>query len=169
MIRQNLLTSSRYCECLGNAAKAVAQIYFTFDTPSRDCRIDLVGVSDNSPDAGFLQARGRGGWFASPEAALIHLAHAFGCHSDPARDDQTIDRTILKLIARQPGRFTARQLRNLANRQTGIIPCAGARCDAAVRRLVLDGHLVYVGSDGRSAGRLVLAQRANPAKAPDAG
>lgn len=126
--------------------------------PSGVWRVDPAGEAARSPHAGFWLARGRGGWFPSAEEAVIHLAHAFGCHAEPPQGAPAIEQAILELVDQAPGRYTARQLRRLANRQTGRIPCAGARCDAAVRRLVEQGRLIHTRGDGRCAGRLQLAQ-----------
>lgn len=124
-------------------------------------RVDPVGEPSSSRNIAFWQTRGHGGWFPSPEQALTYLAYLFGSYIEPPADDAAIDRAILDLVAQQPGQLTARQLRGMANRQTGRIPCAAARCDASVRRLIEQGVLVRTQGDGRCAGRLTLASRAD--------
>lgn len=121
-------------------------------------RVDPACEPARSPNAGFWLARGRGGWFATSEEAVVHLAHAFGCYRDPPQPDNAIENAVLDLVRRHPGRYSARELRGLANRHTGPIACAAARCDAAVKRLIKRGLLSLRGADGRCAGRLVACK-----------
>jgi hypothetical protein len=61
--------------------------------------------------------------------------------------DAEVERTILMLVAAQPGRLTLRQLRGPAIR--GVLPCCGARAEVIARRLLQQGRLVRTGSDRR--------------------
>lgn len=118
--------------------------------------------SNPSINSHFWSERGNSGWFTTPEEAAINLAQSFGYYRPPSITDGQIDAIVIKLITEKPLQYTARRLRSLANKQTGFIPCAPARLDAAVKRLINQGRVSPVNPTKRSSGVLKLAQYANP-------
>ena len=125
----------------------------------RFCPSSDLTLSINSH---FWSERGNTGWFTSPEEAAINLAQTFGYYRPPSITDKQIEAAVIDLITEKPLQYTARRLRSLSNKQTGLIPCAPARCDEAVKRLIHKGRIVLVNPTKRSSGVLQLAQYANP-------
>lgn len=110
----------------------------------------------------FWSERSNSGWFNTPVEAALNLAMSYGYYRPPSITDKQIEAAVINLITEKPLHYTARRLRSLANRQTGLIPCAPARCDEAVKRLIRQGRIVLVNPTKRSSGVLQLAQYANP-------
>ena len=125
------------------------------------CRFAPSSALSLSTNSHFWSERGNAGWFTSPEEAAINLAQSFGYYRPPSITDSQIDAMVIGLVTERPLQFTARRLRSLANKQAGLIPCAPARCDEAVKRLIQQGRIVLVNPTKRSSGVLQLAQYAN--------